>query len=458
LVPLRGPLGDVGQLGTAFLILLLLTLCGFIAYIGDLLGRRLGKKRLTIFGLRPKHTAILLTVVTGVLIAGVTFSAALVSMGWFRSVVFQGERLARQNQRLRESGFALKRQADELASQSKQKETENQRLSSENEKLAGTNRALSTQNQGLQSRNSTLQTESRTLRTSNDALREQKARLQQSYTLLTSSLSRLQAERGRLTSDRERLAGAVAMLRATIAKNRGEVSRLEALAQGYRAEEYIFRRGQPITDQFMLPNPPLDVLRRQVGEMLFRADQKAAALKAAADGVHPRLWLVPTDARAPRAKNADVLEAVIKQATKIRDRPILFRIVAEENCVAQRPVPARFECFANDQLFRAGEVVATGMSDGSAPDFEVYTDLVTLLQRNVTNEAKARGMLPSEEGFGNAHPQLLFETIRRVKQHNGPVILRARVRQNTFRSGPLYLDIDVAPADAAATTGRNQAP
>jgi hypothetical protein len=49
-------------MGTAFLILLLLALCGFIAYIGDLLGRRFGKKRLSIFGMRPKHTAILLTV------------------------------------------------------------------------------------------------------------------------------------------------------------------------------------------------------------------------------------------------------------------------------------------------------------------------------------------------------------------------------------------------------------
>src|SRR3712207_8674593 len=50
-------------------ILLLLALCGFIAYIGDLLGRRLGKQRLSVFGMRPKHTAILLTIVTGALIA-----------------------------------------------------------------------------------------------------------------------------------------------------------------------------------------------------------------------------------------------------------------------------------------------------------------------------------------------------------------------------------------------------
>src|SRR5688572_13364146 len=87
--------GEAPEMGTAILIFLLLALCGFIAYIGDLLGRRLGKKRLSVFGLRPKHTAILLTIVTGVLIAAVTFGAAMASVPPFRQVVTQGERLAR---------------------------------------------------------------------------------------------------------------------------------------------------------------------------------------------------------------------------------------------------------------------------------------------------------------------------------------------------------------------------
>src|SRR5689334_13095042 len=167
-------------MGTAFVIVLLLALCGFIAYIGDLLGRRLGKKRLTIFGLRPKHTAILLTVVTGVLIAGLTFAAALGSMGWFRQVVFQGERLAGQNRRLRDQGIGLQREVDRLAGESQAKEAANERLTTENERLggvnrtlAGHNRTLGGQNQALQARNDQLQTQSRSLQTSNTALREQ---------------------------------------------------------------------------------------------------------------------------------------------------------------------------------------------------------------------------------------------------------------------------------------------
>ncbi|MDQ2732874.1 MAG: DUF3084 domain-containing protein [Armatimonadota bacterium] len=61
-----------------FLIVTIVVMSSFIAYLGDYLGRRLGKRRLTLFGMRPKHTAILITVVTGMLIASATLGAMMV--------------------------------------------------------------------------------------------------------------------------------------------------------------------------------------------------------------------------------------------------------------------------------------------------------------------------------------------------------------------------------------------
>lgn len=49
-------------------VLLIIALGGLTAYIADFLGRLLGKKRLSVFGLRPKHTAVLFTTFAGVLI------------------------------------------------------------------------------------------------------------------------------------------------------------------------------------------------------------------------------------------------------------------------------------------------------------------------------------------------------------------------------------------------------
>ena len=57
------------------LILLLVAVSGLIAYIGDKVGRHVGKRRISFFGLRPKHTSIIVTVVTGVTIVSVTLCA-----------------------------------------------------------------------------------------------------------------------------------------------------------------------------------------------------------------------------------------------------------------------------------------------------------------------------------------------------------------------------------------------
>ncbi len=48
---------------TWFLFLGLLVAGGSIAFMGDRLGRYMGKRRMTIFGLRPRHTALLFTVI-----------------------------------------------------------------------------------------------------------------------------------------------------------------------------------------------------------------------------------------------------------------------------------------------------------------------------------------------------------------------------------------------------------
>ena len=55
------------------LILILAVVGGVIAFIGDRLGTRIGKRKLSIFGLRPRHTAVVVTIFTGVCITTVTF-------------------------------------------------------------------------------------------------------------------------------------------------------------------------------------------------------------------------------------------------------------------------------------------------------------------------------------------------------------------------------------------------
>ena len=75
------------------LILVLAVVGGVIAFIGDRLGTRIGKKKLSIFGLRPRHTAIIVTISTGICITTVTFGIMAAVSENVRTALFGMERL-----------------------------------------------------------------------------------------------------------------------------------------------------------------------------------------------------------------------------------------------------------------------------------------------------------------------------------------------------------------------------
>lgn len=75
------------------LIIILAVVGGLIAFIGDKLGSKIGKKKLSVFGLRPYYTSVLMTVITGVLIAATTIIVMAISSDSARTAMFGMERL-----------------------------------------------------------------------------------------------------------------------------------------------------------------------------------------------------------------------------------------------------------------------------------------------------------------------------------------------------------------------------
>ncbi len=99
----------------SILILTLVVVGGVIAYIGDRLGMNVGRKKLTLFGLRPKHTSMLVTIVTGVLIAGASIGGVLaIASQDVRTALFRMKQIQADLQDL-QSDFAEMRWQRDLA-------------------------------------------------------------------------------------------------------------------------------------------------------------------------------------------------------------------------------------------------------------------------------------------------------------------------------------------------------
>ena len=92
---------------TAWLkILLLLILGGILSTLGDRLGTKVGKARLSIFKLRPKSTAVLITVFTGSIISAISFATMVIFDRDLRVGLFQLEGI---REKIIESEKELKR-------------------------------------------------------------------------------------------------------------------------------------------------------------------------------------------------------------------------------------------------------------------------------------------------------------------------------------------------------------
>jgi len=97
-------------------LLFLLVLAGVIAYAGDVIGRRIGRKHYRLFGLRPKTTALIYAIGSGVLIS-------LVSVLFFVALNQQALRNILEADSLRGEVRQLEKQVNPLRAEIKQNQT-----------------------------------------------------------------------------------------------------------------------------------------------------------------------------------------------------------------------------------------------------------------------------------------------------------------------------------------------
>ena len=108
-------------------ILVLLLVSAVIAYLGDSLGTWIGKRRLSVFGLRPRVTAILITISTGMCITLFTLlTAAMLSenvktaLFYVESLKAERATLATEREALASDVTRLKGDRDQLQNEVKQ--------------------------------------------------------------------------------------------------------------------------------------------------------------------------------------------------------------------------------------------------------------------------------------------------------------------------------------------------
>ena len=113
--------------GSLFIIFLLL-LGGLISTLGDLLGSKIGKARFSILKLRPKKTAILITILTGSLISASSLFLVILVNRQLRVGLFRLGDLQKKLQESKQVLIPLKEEREKLENKIKAKEIEFKQL------------------------------------------------------------------------------------------------------------------------------------------------------------------------------------------------------------------------------------------------------------------------------------------------------------------------------------------
>jgi uncharacterized protein (DUF3084 family) len=455
-------------MGTLLVVIFLLAVSGLIAYVGDLLGRRMGKRRLSMFGLRPRHTAILFTIVTGVLIACVSLVAAFSVSPGVRLALTQGEALVRKNQRLRENIHAQKESLTSLSAALEARQGEIEGLQKREGRLRGQNERLGQQTRRLGEEHARLQGSMRYLAGTNHRLQGRNAGLTRANAALAGHQRQLHTAVGNLRMSNGRLASARKRAEQQLDETRGTIrilaSRAEALrrtAERFQQDDLTFSQSEEIARVAINVGAPPTAIRQALDGLVREVRREAAA--RGARGLEPHrdyAYMVPVrpaDARpaGEHHEEAELQDLATRLASLSRRWAFVIRAVANENCIVGMPVPFMLLAFQNQLVLRKGEEVAAARIDGRQSEATILEQLVGFLQTQVRAKALRKlGMVPNSHGeLGEVGYEPLLEVVRKIRDTQGWAKVGAVARGDTLSASPLLLEFYVVPDEQAADAG-----
>ena len=376
---------------------------GLIAFLGDKIGSKVGKKRISLFGMRPKYTSILVTVLTGIMIALMTIGVLSALSENVRTALFgmeqlQGE-LGRLGSEVQQKNAELERSKAQLAEQTTEYNRMTERVRETNTQLARAQEQESYMRAQLQ------------------VVEEAYRKAQDDVHASAEEIAQLEAMRGELTEN--------------IQKLDAEAERLRTNIVSLREGQVVFRVGQ--------------ILSSAVVESHLSADQAQQVL---ANVLNDTNRLLQKQLNTQEGTTLiRVLPATLEKAsTELQDtdRKKLVRVVAAGNIIYGEPAWVEFVIHDDLLLYQQGETVYAADLSAYSGRGNIEMSVLQFLQ-DVNQQAKQKGVLPDPltGTVGQVDGLQLFNTIQEIAAKGGNVNLRAVAKQDIYTDGPVHIDIIV---------------
>lgn len=419
------------------LILALLVLGGVLSTLGDRLGTKVGKARLSLFNLRPRKTAVVITALTGALISAVSLALLLLVSERLRVGLFELDQL---QERLRDSRTALVRSQAELRTRRAELESSRAEVGraerGRRQALQGRTQALAAQRQAETARGraaSQLRTaEDRlgTLRRSLQPLQAQRDRLEKQQARLRREVSGRDAEIRRTEAE-------LRQVRERIAAGARELKDLETNVIALRRGDVVIASGEPLASAKVRLERP-NQAREAIDGLLQQANLTAFQRLLPGQKVDRQVLLVPRN-------DIQRLEAMIrKPGTWVVSVRSAANVLRGEGRVVAFP-----DVRPNKRVVRRGELLARTGLEAEERSQEVVRSRLNLLLAAAFARAQRQGTLADGVQFDAA----AFNTLSRelVERPSGQdASLEAFAALDADTPDPIVVELRWRPASPAA--------
>lgn len=404
------------------LILALVVTGGAIAFIGDRLGSKVGKKKLSLFGLRPRHTSIIVTIVTGVCITTTTLGVMAATSENVRTALFGMERL---RQVMTETHASLEQAEKDLAAAQTERTEMIERLETAKKDVA----ELKEQQAALEDESARLEAGNRELMATNESLTATNKSLTAKNDELAGANEKLAASNAELTAGNEQLTS----------ENKELTERTLALRDGLislREGDVVFRAGEVLAS---------GVIRGHRSESEVAADFQSLA-QLATRNVSARLGENRSD------EDIWIYQPEYDAAIKLiaeSEQDMVVRIVAAGNLIRGESVRTSLALYKNSVIYRDAEfIIAKPYTvTGDAQEAEL-TAMNFLKEVNIA--ATTKGVLadPISGSVGVMDGEEFYSLVNKLRGMRGQVVLSAYALGNTDALGPLRLKLKLEQQSA----------
>ncbi len=456
------------------LIAAIFLLGGIIAAFGDRLGTKIGKARLRLFNLRPRQTAMMITVITGMSISALTLGILFGLSGSLRRGIFQLDDILKEKRhtegelaQVKQEKQQVQQQLAEVRNQQsqavanldaidrdfKQSEQKLQEISNRAKNLqqeldnllAERERELRQLNQ-LQQQSKELQTE----------LQQREQRIIEQDRILSqkeSRLEELEQQQQLLQTQVQERDRSIAQLDKAIAS--AEVSlklRTNRLEQLESQLNYLSQNVSALEESYQqLREKKIAIVK---GQVLSSAVVRITDPNAARSAIDSLLRQANTNAVTATQFSGSKLDRRIVNITKsqveqlkseIKDgRDYVIRIISAGNYVqGEKEVRVFVDLALNQQIFYEGEEIATVSIDGDNISRKEVQERLNWLLAVSKFRAQRAGMIPNIE-VGDNQIESLVNFVNKITRTTEPIDeIKAVVSENTYTAGPLKLDFVV---------------